>query len=389
MLKDGCPSFLVFFFLWRRDTILSRLFPYSDNCVTVAAVPIDLWATTSQKGDGNQNFRCRFFLLLPFPSGSFYFIFVFQCYVEYAQLKKKKKCLWAKCPWWHQTSSVAAATDGHLRVCVNLTLNCCSSAPDYLNKNSWWLSIRLLNIFKGEMLRKSLAQTLHWSFPLDIARRFIFLRWKKMSPPEHTKGHPRSTSFRLYHTHTHTHTPDGVGRDICSELEFLFQPFTCDQVAHYHQISFSYTSIPLYGLYGYKKERRRIYSISGGFHIFFFFFFFLPGHITFFFFLPKKKCSKKYIVLMEFPLPRKDLKKNENKKNIEGAPSSLVVGPDLLVLRCYKDKSIGGGGLEESPTHGNKLSFPPFFFFLWLVDTRLFLLRVSPLPWKFFRFLFL
>jgi len=66
--------------------------------VTVAAVPIDLWATTSQKGDGNQNFRCRFFLLLPFPSGSFYFIFVFQCYVEYAQLKKKKKIFVGKVP---------------------------------------------------------------------------------------------------------------------------------------------------------------------------------------------------------------------------------------------------------------------------------------------------
>jgi hypothetical protein len=33
-----------------------------DNCcVTVAAVPIDLWATTSQKGDGYQHFPLPFF----------------------------------------------------------------------------------------------------------------------------------------------------------------------------------------------------------------------------------------------------------------------------------------------------------------------------------------
>jgi hypothetical protein len=54
--------------------------------VTVAAVPIDLWATTSQKGDGNQIFSVAvFFSSYSFsPSGSFffvfYFIFVFECY---------------------------------------------------------------------------------------------------------------------------------------------------------------------------------------------------------------------------------------------------------------------------------------------------------------------
>ena len=41
---------------------ISTVFPYSDNCcVTVAAVPIDLWATTSQKVDGYQHFPLPFF----------------------------------------------------------------------------------------------------------------------------------------------------------------------------------------------------------------------------------------------------------------------------------------------------------------------------------------
>jgi hypothetical protein len=46
--------------------------------VTVAAVPIDLWATTSQKGDGNQIFSVAvFFLLIPFPQAALFFCILF------------------------------------------------------------------------------------------------------------------------------------------------------------------------------------------------------------------------------------------------------------------------------------------------------------------------
>jgi hypothetical protein len=70
--------------------------------VTVAAVPIDLWATTSQKGDGNQIFSVAvFFSSYSFsPSGSFflYFILFLSLNVMRGICPAQKKFLWAKCP---------------------------------------------------------------------------------------------------------------------------------------------------------------------------------------------------------------------------------------------------------------------------------------------------
>lgn len=70
--------------------------------MTVAAVPIDLWATTSQKGDGNQIFSVAvFFLLIPFPQAALfflYFILFLSLNVMRGICPAQKKFLWAKCP---------------------------------------------------------------------------------------------------------------------------------------------------------------------------------------------------------------------------------------------------------------------------------------------------
>jgi hypothetical protein len=71
--------------------------------VTVAAVPIDLWATTSQKGDGNQIFSVAvfFFFLFLFPKRLFfflYFILFLSLNVMRGICPAEKKFLWAKCP---------------------------------------------------------------------------------------------------------------------------------------------------------------------------------------------------------------------------------------------------------------------------------------------------
>ena len=175
---------------------------------------------------------------------------------------------------------------------------------------------------------------------------------KKMSPPEQHKKVIRGRHHSLYHTHTHTWW--SVGRDIYSEEEeevlffffFLFNllPVTRSSRAlpSERDLFLLYVCVcifPCMASMDIREKRRRIYSISGGFHIFLFW----PElrlNITFFLPRNKKKMFTTRKVYSPYGISytqkkKRTLKmfekKNIKKKNLEGAPSSLVVvGPDLL-----------------------------------------------------------
>ena len=134
------------------------------------------------------------------------------------------------------------------------------------------------------------------------------------------------------------------------------------RAAHYHQreISFSYMCvyIPLYGLYGYKRKKEKdVLDFRGVPHLSFLAWAALVYNL-FPFLTQKKKKNLKNV-----------WKKKNIKKNLEGAPSSLVVvGPDLFGAVCTVVVKISQSVKRKAYGCRNLPNFL-FFLVLWLVDT--------------------
>lgn len=192
---------------------------------------------------------------------------------------------------------------------------------DYLNKKfSWWLFHPLVKHFQRENIfyfstgvdtSLIISTRYHLTFYFSLLER----KWVHRNTQKVIRGRHHSA----YIPHTHTHLMVLEGTFVQNSSSFFFS------LSLSNLLPVTRSSITIRSLFSYmcvcsifpcmasmdisREKRRRIYTwFQGGSTLFSLAWAYnlLPPHTK------KIKClepEKKYIVLMEFPLPRKDLKK--------------------------------------------------------------------------------